>query len=140
MLLSAGADGLRGNGKELANALRRIEPSARYGRKVFASLAVRRKNIKRVIHNLSLVMDELGAKDDQLSEFVENSNAVFTTLARQDANLRATLSELPSALARDPARARQGEGAGRRARADAAGAAARRARARPVAASRCARS
>ncbi len=98
VLLSAGADGLRGNGKELANALRRIEPSARYGRKVFASLAERRKNIKRVIHNLSLVMDELGAKDNQLSEFVENSNAVFTTLARQDANLRATLSELPSAL------------------------------------------
>jgi phospholipid/cholesterol/gamma-HCH transport system substrate-binding protein len=98
VLLSAGAEGLRGNGPELANALRRFEPSAKYGRKVFASLAQRRKNLKRVIHNLSLVMDELGAKDDQLSEFVENSNAVFTTLARQDANLRATLSELPSSL------------------------------------------
>jgi phospholipid/cholesterol/gamma-HCH transport system substrate-binding protein len=98
VLLSAGAEGLRGNGPELANALRRFEPSAKYGRKVFASLAQRRRNLKRVIHNLSLVMDELGAEDDQLSEFVENSNAVFTTLARQDANLRATLSELPSAL------------------------------------------
>jgi phospholipid/cholesterol/gamma-HCH transport system substrate-binding protein len=98
VLLSAGAEGLRGNGPELANALRRFEPSAKYGRKVFASLAQRRRNLKRVIHNLSLVMDELGAKDDQLSEFVENSNAVFTTLARQDANLRATLSELPSSL------------------------------------------
>jgi phospholipid/cholesterol/gamma-HCH transport system substrate-binding protein len=98
VLLGAGAEGLRDNGKELANALRRIEPSARYGRKVFASLAERRKNIKRVIHNLSLVMDELGSKDDQLSEFVENSNAVFTTLARQDANLRSTLQELPSSL------------------------------------------
>jgi phospholipid/cholesterol/gamma-HCH transport system substrate-binding protein len=98
VLLGAGAEGLRGNGRELANALRRIEPSARYGRKVFASLAERRQNIKRVIHNLSLVMDELGSKDDQLSEFVENSNAVFATLSRQDANLRATLSELPSSL------------------------------------------
>jgi phospholipid/cholesterol/gamma-HCH transport system substrate-binding protein len=98
VLLGAGAEGLRGNGRELANALRRIEPSARYGRKVFASLALRRKNIKRVIHNLSLVMDELGSKDDQLAEFVENSNAVFATLARQDANLRATLTELPSSL------------------------------------------
>jgi phospholipid/cholesterol/gamma-HCH transport system substrate-binding protein len=98
VLLGAGAEGLRGNGRELANALRRIEPSARYGRKVFASLAERRQNLKRVIHNLSLVMDELGAKDDQLSEFVENSNAVFAALSRQDANLRATLSELPSSL------------------------------------------
>ena len=71
-------------------ALRRARCSARSPK--------RRENIKRVIHNLSLVMDELGAKDDQLAEFVENSNAVFATLARQDANLRSTLTELPSAL------------------------------------------
>ena len=98
VLVGAGAEGLRGNGPALARALRRIEPSARYGRKVFASLAERKQNIKRVIHNLSLIMDELGAKDDQVAEFVENSNAVFATLARQDANLRSTLTELPSAL------------------------------------------
>jgi phospholipid/cholesterol/gamma-HCH transport system substrate-binding protein len=98
ILVGAGAEGLRGNGRELAQAIRRFEPTARYGRKVFGELAKRRQNIKRVIHNLSLVMEELGAKDDQVAEFVENSNAVFATLARQDANLRATLTELPSAL------------------------------------------
>jgi phospholipid/cholesterol/gamma-HCH transport system substrate-binding protein len=98
ILVGAGAEGLRGNGRELAQTIRRFEPSARYGRQVFGELAKRRENIKRVIHNLSLVMEELGAKDDQLAEFVENSNAVFATLARQDANLRATLVELPSAL------------------------------------------
>ena len=98
ILVGAGAEGLRGEGRELARAIRRFEPSARYGRKVFESLAERKQNIKRVIHNLSLVMEELGAKDDQLAEFVENSNAVFATLARQDANLRSTLTELPSAL------------------------------------------
>ncbi|MDP9133725.1 MAG: hypothetical protein M3N56_02735, partial [Actinomycetota bacterium] len=75
-----------------------FEPTALYGRKVFGELAKRKRNIRRVIHNLSLVMEELGAKDDQLAEFVENSNAVFAILARQDANLRATLTELPSAL------------------------------------------
>ena len=94
-----GAEGLRGNGPRAgrrAAPLRAVRP--RYGRKVFDALAQRRKNIKRVIHNFSLVIDELGAKDDQLAEFVENSNAVFATLARQDANLRATLSELPSSL------------------------------------------
>jgi phospholipid/cholesterol/gamma-HCH transport system substrate-binding protein len=98
ILVGAGAEGLRDNGPELARAIRRFEPTARYGRKVFGALEKRKQNIKRVIHNLSLVMDELGAKDDQLAEFVENSNAVFATLARQDANLRSTLSELPSAL------------------------------------------
>jgi phospholipid/cholesterol/gamma-HCH transport system substrate-binding protein len=33
-----------------------------------------------------------------LAEFVDNSNAVFSALADQDANLRATLQELPSTL------------------------------------------
>ena len=62
-------------------------------------------------------MDELGAKDDQLAEFVENSNAVFATLASQDANLRATLQRAAADARRDPARARQGQAARRRARA-----------------------
>jgi phospholipid/cholesterol/gamma-HCH transport system substrate-binding protein len=98
ILVGAGAEGLRGNGPELARAIRRFEPSARYGRKVFGALAQRKRNIRRVIHNLSLLMDELGSKDDQLAEFVESSNAVFARLAHQDANLRATLIELPSTL------------------------------------------
>jgi phospholipid/cholesterol/gamma-HCH transport system substrate-binding protein len=44
------------------------------------------------------VMEALGAKDTQLAEFVESSNVVFATLADQEANLRATLAELPTAL------------------------------------------
>ena len=98
ILLGDGARGLRGNGRELAQTIRRIEPTARYARQVNEQLAERRQNIKRVIHNFSLLMEELGSKDDQVAEFVENSNAVFATLADQDANIRATLRELPSAL------------------------------------------
>ncbi len=98
ILLGDGARGLGGNGRELAQTIRRIEPTARYARQVNEQLAERRQNIKRVIHNFSLLMEELGSKDDQVAEFVENSNAVFATLANQDANIRASLRELPSAL------------------------------------------
>ncbi len=98
LLLSDGAQGLKGNGRELANTIRRFEPTARDTRAIAEQLATRRENIKRAIHNFSLVVDELGGSDDQLAEFVENSNAVFASLASQDANLRATLRELPSAL------------------------------------------
>jgi phospholipid/cholesterol/gamma-HCH transport system substrate-binding protein len=98
MLLSGGAEGLKGNGRELANTIRRFEPTARDTLAIAEQLAQRRQNIKRVIHNFSLLVDELGGKDDQLAGFVENSNAVFASLARQDANLRATLRELPSTL------------------------------------------
>ena len=82
--------------------------------------AARRRGARtssRVIHNFSLLVDELGGKDDQLAEFVENSNAVFARSPRQDANLRATLQELPSALTATQHGARQDRGAGRRARA-----------------------
>jgi phospholipid/cholesterol/gamma-HCH transport system substrate-binding protein len=55
-------------------------------------------NIKRAIHNFSLVVDELGNKDQQVSNFVVDSNAVFATLASQDAAIQETLRELPSTL------------------------------------------
>ena len=98
VLLGDASTALDGNGRNLAQTIRRFEPTAKYTRKVNEQLAVRRKNIKRVIHNFSLLMGELGTKDRQIAEFVQNSNAVFATLASQDANLRATLQELPGAL------------------------------------------
>jgi phospholipid/cholesterol/gamma-HCH transport system substrate-binding protein len=98
LLLSDGGKALGDNGRQLANTIRRFEPTARDTRAIAGQLAKRRRNIRRVIHNFSLVVDELGSKDDQLAEFVDSSNAVFSALADQDANLRATLQELPSTL------------------------------------------
>jgi phospholipid/cholesterol/gamma-HCH transport system substrate-binding protein len=98
LLLSDGGSALAGNGRDLANTIRRFEPTARYSRRVNELLAERRRNVKRAIHNFSLLVDELGRRDDDVAEFVENSNAVFASLASQDANLRATLQELPGAL------------------------------------------
>jgi phospholipid/cholesterol/gamma-HCH transport system substrate-binding protein len=98
LLLSDAARGLKGNGRALANTIRRFEPTARDTRAIAEQLATRRENIKRAIHNFSLLVGELGSKDDELAEFVENSNAVFASLASQDANLRASLQELPSTL------------------------------------------
>jgi phospholipid/cholesterol/gamma-HCH transport system substrate-binding protein len=98
LLLSDGGQALGGNGRALANTIRRFEPTARDTRKIAGLLAKRRENIRRVIHNFSLVVEELGGKDNQLAEFVDSSNAVFAVLAEQDANLRGTLEELPSTL------------------------------------------
>jgi phospholipid/cholesterol/gamma-HCH transport system substrate-binding protein len=98
LLLADGAEALGGSGRALANTIRRFEPTARDTRRIAGQLAKRRENIKRVIHNFSLLVEELGGKDDQLARFVDSSNAVFAALADQDANLRATLEELPSTL------------------------------------------
>jgi phospholipid/cholesterol/gamma-HCH transport system substrate-binding protein len=98
LLLNDGGQALNHNGRQLAQTLRRIEPTAKYSRQVNAALAVRARNIKRVVHNFSLLMDELGKRDNQVAGFVQNSNAVFAALAGQDAALRQTLRQLPSTL------------------------------------------
>jgi phospholipid/cholesterol/gamma-HCH transport system substrate-binding protein len=98
MLLGDAADGLRGTERDLANTLRRVEPTARDLRRVNVALAERRRNLARTIHSFSLLVGELGARDDQLATFVDSSNAVLAALARQDASLRATLRGLPGAL------------------------------------------
>jgi phospholipid/cholesterol/gamma-HCH transport system substrate-binding protein len=98
LLLSDGAQGLKGNGRNLGQDIRRIQPTARYARQLNEALATRRQNIKRVIHNFSLLTDELGKRDTQLAGFVQNSNAVFASLAHQDANLKEILRQLPGTL------------------------------------------
>ena len=100
LLLNDGAQGLGSEqkGRQLAQAIRRLEPTAKYAREINEGLAERRQNLARVVHNFSLLTDELGKKDTQLANFVQNSNAVFDTLAGQDASLRQILQKLPGTL------------------------------------------
>ena len=136
LLLNDGAEGLgsEAKGRELAQAIRRLEPTAKYSREINEQLAVRRKNLARVVHNFSLLTDELGQRDTQLANFVQNSNAVFDTLASQDVALRADPAEAAGDAADHAGDARQGRHVRAGPRADARVAAPGGARARPVAA------
>jgi phospholipid/cholesterol/gamma-HCH transport system substrate-binding protein len=98
ILLGEGSAALHGNGRNLAQTIRRFEPTAKYAREINAQLATRRANLKRVVHNFSLLTGELGAKDEQVADFVQSSNAVFSILADQSANLQETVRRLPGAL------------------------------------------
>ncbi len=98
LLLNGGGAGLRGNGRELAQTLRRFDPTSRDLAKITSLLQTRARNVRQVTHNLQLLTNELGAKDTQLAGFVDSSNAVFRDLAAQDQNIRETLALLPGAL------------------------------------------
>jgi phospholipid/cholesterol/gamma-HCH transport system substrate-binding protein len=98
ILLGEGATALHGNGRALAQTIRRFEPTAIYARRINEQLARRRENIRRVVHNFSLLSGELGSKDRQVADFVESSNQVFSILASQSANLQESLRLLPQAL------------------------------------------
>jgi phospholipid/cholesterol/gamma-HCH transport system substrate-binding protein len=98
LLVSAGGQGLGGNGKKLGSVLRRFDPTARDLEKAASLVAQRRDNLRRVIHNFQLLATALGKNDEQLSQFVVNSNGVFKRFAAQNQNLGETVALLPSAL------------------------------------------
>jgi phospholipid/cholesterol/gamma-HCH transport system substrate-binding protein len=98
LLVGGGAQGLGGQGRRLSGTLKRFEPTGRALARLNGALARRQANIRRTIHNFSLLSQALGAKDDQLATLVDSSNRVFRAFADQDARLRDALRLLPGTL------------------------------------------
>jgi len=97
-LLAGAGEGFNHNGTAFAATLKRFEPAARYGQEIQRELSKRSDSIARSIHNFRLIMEALGTRDTQISQFIDSSNAVFQTFAKEDANLQTTLHLLPGAL------------------------------------------
>jgi phospholipid/cholesterol/gamma-HCH transport system substrate-binding protein len=101
LLLANGAEALdpeQGRDVKLSNALRRLDPFARDIARISGALATRRQNIANSIHNFQLLSTELGNKDQDLTNFVDASDAVLASFARQEASIRSALRELPGTL------------------------------------------
>jgi len=101
LLLSGGAEALdpaKNRGEKLSGALRRLEPFARDISRINSGLAARRASISRAIHNFGLVSEELANRDQDVTNFVDSSNAALSHFARQEASIRSALSELPGTL------------------------------------------
>jgi phospholipid/cholesterol/gamma-HCH transport system substrate-binding protein len=92
------AFGKKGYTSELRETFKRFEPTNRYLAEITGLLSKRRKNIRRVVHNFSLLTTELGKRDKQLAEFVGSANANFKALANQSDNIQESLRLLPGTL------------------------------------------
>jgi phospholipid/cholesterol/gamma-HCH transport system substrate-binding protein len=97
-LLAGLGEGLKGNGRALAATLKRFDPTARLTEEIAQQLEIRHANVARSIHNFRVLAEALGDKDQQLSQLVDASNAVFATFAKEDASFEKTLALLPGAL------------------------------------------
>jgi phospholipid/cholesterol/gamma-HCH transport system substrate-binding protein len=98
LLVQGAGGGLEGAGDDLAATFKRFEPGAQDLRRITSALEDRRTNIKRSIHNLRLLVEAVGEKDQQLTELIDSSNAVFRSFAAQDRNLRSALQQLPPTI------------------------------------------
>lgn len=87
-----------GGGRDLANTFRRFQPLSRDFAKANRYVVRRRVKLKKVIHNFSAIMTEIGAHDRELARFVGSSAAVFRRFANQNENLAETIELLPGAL------------------------------------------
>jgi phospholipid/cholesterol/gamma-HCH transport system substrate-binding protein len=98
LLVAGGGEALKNNGHGFSNAFRRFEPLNRDVAKLTKLLAERRRNLGRLIHNLQLLVTEVGTKDKELAQLVVSQNAVFEAFANQDKNLQETFRLLPDTL------------------------------------------
>jgi phospholipid/cholesterol/gamma-HCH transport system substrate-binding protein len=98
LLVAGGGEALKDNGRNLSATLKRFQPLNRDIKGITVQVAKRRKNLGRLIHNLQLLLNEVGGKDKQLAELIVSQNAVFQAFADQDVNLRKALELLPGTL------------------------------------------
>jgi phospholipid/cholesterol/gamma-HCH transport system substrate-binding protein len=98
LLVAGGGEGLKNNGSATAATLKRFAPLNRDIKTLTGQLSKRRVNLAHLVHNLQLLVSEVGTKDKQLAELVVSQNAVFQAFADQDRNLRKTFELLPGTL------------------------------------------
>src|SRR5829696_5096590 len=101
LLLANGAEALdpaQGRDVALSNALRRLDPFARDISRISGALATRRLNVANSIHNFQLLSTELGNRDQDLVDFVDSSNAVLASFAKEESSIRSAVQELPGTL------------------------------------------
>lgn len=98
LLVAGGAQGIGGRGKQLSNALRRLQPFVHYTAKLNKAVAARHVALSHVIHNFGLLTTELARHDAAVKRFVTSSKDALGNFANQQQSVQAAFEEFPSAL------------------------------------------
>jgi phospholipid/cholesterol/gamma-HCH transport system substrate-binding protein len=98
LLVDGAGRGLKGRGNDLQEVFSRFEPTHRDLARVNQLVAQRHRNLRRLVHSLGDLNDELASKSDDLAALVDSSSAVFRSFASEQANVTRSVSDLPGAL------------------------------------------
>jgi phospholipid/cholesterol/gamma-HCH transport system substrate-binding protein len=109
LLLDGAGKGLRNNGDNLGEVLRRFEPTYRDLAAVNTEVVKRRVELRRLINGLQRLNTTMGRKDDDLAQLVQGANRVFRAIASERQNVSASVRELPSTLVQATATLRKVE-------------------------------
>jgi phospholipid/cholesterol/gamma-HCH transport system substrate-binding protein len=98
LLVDGAGQGLKGRGDDLREVFRRFEPTHRDLARVNGLVAERHRNLRRLVHSLADLNDELARKSDDLAALVDSSSAVFRAFASEQSNVTQAVGDLPGAL------------------------------------------
>jgi phospholipid/cholesterol/gamma-HCH transport system substrate-binding protein len=98
LLISGAGQGLHNRGGDLREVFRRFEPTHKDLALVNKYVALRHRNLRRLIHQLNTLNGALASKGDDLAELVQTSSAVFRALASEDTNITRAVGDLPGTL------------------------------------------
>ncbi len=96
-MLTSLRTGTQGRGEDLRGALRALAPTTGQVRAVTEAMAGRRRELARLVHNVSRVT-RAAVADGDLAEVVLTSRRTLRALAEQEAPLRQTVARIPGAL------------------------------------------
>ncbi len=99
LLVAGTGEGLRGNGRRLAEVFRRYAPTMRDLARVNRAVAAGQGELRRVVRNLGRLNERLADRPEDLSELVDTASATFGAFASEEDDLRATVTELAPTLA-----------------------------------------
>lgn len=98
LLVSGAGKGLSGRGGDLQETFARLGPIHRDVARLSRAIASRRRNLKRLVHNYSSLINEVADTDGDLTRLVSASNQVFEAFASVDTEVSQTVAKLPAAL------------------------------------------
>jgi phospholipid/cholesterol/gamma-HCH transport system substrate-binding protein len=98
LLISGAGEGLHKRGGDLQEVFRRFEPTHKDLALVNKYVALRHRNLRRLIHQLNVLNGALAQKGSDLAELVGTSSQVFHALASQDQNITRAVGDLPGTL------------------------------------------
>lgn len=89
---------LRDNGDELRAVFVQLTPFLRAARRLTSELATRRQATRRLVRNLNLTLQELGARDRSLKGLINHGARTLTALGDNRDPLNRTLARLPGVI------------------------------------------
>jgi phospholipid/cholesterol/gamma-HCH transport system substrate-binding protein len=99
LLVNGAGRGLAQNGgNQLAQVFERFEPTFRDLARVNTAVAVRGRNLRRLVNSLQRLNTALAQKQNQIVRLVDSSSTVFRAFASQNQNLSQAIAELPGTL------------------------------------------